>query len=98
MDLIVTVPKDQAQHFLNDKVPTIDAWWFVSKRPLAAGPGDLIGFIYHGAIRHVATITRIVKQDKKIAIHFQDCGRIKPYSHKSFQSFRYIDLKVLAEL
>lgn len=91
-DIIVTVPKDQTWHFMNDKVPSIDAWWYVRCKPKNLQPGDWIGFVFDGAIRYAATVTMIFPGDRW-EVHFEDCGFIKPIPNVHFQGYRYFDLK-----
>lgn len=93
-DIIVTVPKDQVQHFMDIKVPAIDAWWYLGQRPKHLQPGDLIGFVFTGAIMYAATVTFIEKNESgKWEVHFEDCGWIKPIPHEHFRGFRYFDIE-----
>ncbi len=91
-DIIVTVPKDQIPHFHNDKVPSIDAWWYVHRLPKRLYRGDWIGFVFEDAIRYAASVTDQVYVDGgPCEIHFEDCGYIKPIPHEHFRSYRYFD-------
>lgn len=92
-DIIVTIPKDQVAHFLHEKVPASEAWWYLARRPLRLKLDDMIGFVYDGAIRYAGTVIS-VEQNKegRWEIHFQDCGWIKPITHEHFRGFRYFDI------
>ena len=94
-DIIVTVPRDQYDHFWGDKVPAIEAWWSMRRRPKRLEPGDSIGFVIDNAIRAAATVERIIEDYGMWRIYFTDAGGIKPVPYEPFRGFRYFELPEL---
>ena len=93
-DIIVTVPKDQVEHFLEDKMPAPEAWWYLGRKPAYLQIEDSIGFVFKGAIRYAGTVTSIEPtKEGRWEIHFQDCGGIDPIPHEPFRGFRYFDIE-----
>ena len=93
-DIIVTVPRDQYDHFWGDKVPAMEAWWTMAQRPKRLQVGDSIGFVLNGAIMAAATVDRIEQRDDgRWDIVFTDCGPLAaPIPCKPFRGFRYMEV------
>ena len=100
MDIVVTVPKGEIEHFEKDKVSIVrqggEAWWFVRNFPLKSNDEDQIYFVLNGAIRWVAHIHTLDRRRDgyqwRDAIVFTAINKVDPpIPMKGFQGFGYYD-------
>ncbi len=105
MDIMVTCPKSEIEHFWDDELEGGEEFWNLSQRPKKLNEGDSIWFVVDGSIQAKAIVTHIETGDTQCDItdriwsgiqvffdNFEDLrGTEFEKPIKGFRNFRYKD-------
>ena len=100
-DIIVTVPKDEVRHFLEDKLDVERfnmCWWYLPSTPRNFNYNDRVGFVINGALRYIAENAWLDFDGAGDGVTAMACFRpenvwqCEPIEMKGFRGFRYYPL------
>ena len=105
MDIIVTVPKSEIEHFWEETDEIFDQeFWNIGKVPRKLEIGDYIYFVVEGKCVARAKVNHIEDNNEQqcewtdrfwsgcqIFWNKEDFEEIEPFEYKGFQGFRYFN-------